>query len=125
MTTPLRALALVCSLKPSPADSSTHLIASQVLQALAEHDVSGEVVRVVDHDVRPGVEKDMGDGDAWPAIREKLVAAPLIAAFLVLGFLPNLALNVINPAVDKTLSHVQQAIPNLNPAGTVAEGSSK
>jgi NADH-quinone oxidoreductase subunit M len=57
--------------------------------------------------------------------REKLVAAPLIAAFIVLGVLPNLALNVINPAVDKTLSHVQQAVPTLNPAGTVAEGSSK
>jgi NADH-quinone oxidoreductase subunit M len=57
--------------------------------------------------------------------RDKLVAAPLIAAFIVLGVLPNIALNVINPAVDKTLSHVQQAIPNLNPAGTVAEGSSK
>ena len=57
--------------------------------------------------------------------RDKLVAAPLIAAFIVLGFLPNLALNVINPAVDKTLSHVQQAVPTLNPAGTVAEGSSK
>ena len=39
MTTPLRALALVCSLKPSPAASSTHLIASQVLEQLAEHDV--------------------------------------------------------------------------------------
>ncbi|HET9632171.1 MAG TPA: NADH-quinone oxidoreductase subunit M [Terrabacter sp.] len=57
--------------------------------------------------------------------REKLVAAPLIAAFLVLGFVPNLALNVINPAVDRTLSYVQHAIPNLNTTGTVAEGSSK
>ena len=57
--------------------------------------------------------------------RDKLVAAPLIAALLLLGFLPNIALNVINPAVDKTLSHVQEAIPSLNPAGTVAEGSTK
>ncbi len=57
--------------------------------------------------------------------REKLVAAPLIVAFVVLGFLPNLALNVINPAVDKTLSHVEAKIPQLNPAGTVAERSSK
>ena len=78
MTTPLRALALVCSLKPSPAESSTHLIASQVLEALAEHDVSGEIVRVVDHDVKPGVEKDMGDGDEWPAIREKALAADIL-----------------------------------------------
>ncbi|WP_404393536.1 NADH-quinone oxidoreductase subunit M [Humibacillus xanthopallidus] len=57
--------------------------------------------------------------------RDKIVAAPLIAAFVVLGVLPNLALNVINPAVDKTLSYVQQSNPQLNPAGTVAEGSSK
>ena len=78
MTTPLRALALVCSLKPSPAESSTHLIASQVLEQLAEHDVIGELVRVVDHDVKPGVEKDMGDGDAWPAIRDKVLAADVL-----------------------------------------------
>ena len=78
MTTPLRALALVCSLKPSPAESSTHLIASQVLEALREHDVSGELVRVVDHDVKPGVDKDMGDGDAWPAIRDKVLAADVL-----------------------------------------------
>lgn len=57
--------------------------------------------------------------------REKLVAAPLIAAFLILGFVPNLALNVINPAVDRTLSYVQHAVPSLNTTGTVAEGSSK
>ncbi len=57
--------------------------------------------------------------------RDKLVATPLIAALILLGVLPNLALNVINPAVDKTLAHVQQANPQLNPAGTVAEGSSK
>ena len=78
MTTPLRALALVCSLKPSPAESSSDLIARQVLEQLAEHDVTGEVVRLVDHDVKPGVEKDMGDGDAWPAIREKVLAADIL-----------------------------------------------
>ena len=78
MTTPLRALALVCSLKPSPADSSSDLLASQVLAALAEHGATGEAVRVVDHDVKPGVETDMGDGDAWPALREKVLAADVL-----------------------------------------------
>ena len=78
MTTPLRALALVCSLKPSPADSSSDLIARQVLAALADDDVTGEVVRVVDHDVKPGVEKDMGDGDQWPALREKVLASDVL-----------------------------------------------
>jgi multimeric flavodoxin WrbA len=78
MTTPLRALALVCSLKPSPAPSSSDLIARQVLEQLAQHDVTGEVVRVVDHDVKPGVDKDMGEGDAWPTIRQKVLAADVL-----------------------------------------------
>jgi multimeric flavodoxin WrbA len=78
MTTPLRALALVCSLKASPAPSSSDLIARQVLEQLAEHDVTGETLRIVDHDVKPGVEKDMGAGDAWPAIREKVLAADIV-----------------------------------------------
>ena len=76
--TPLRALALVCSLKPSPAPSSSELIARQVLAEMGKHGVTGNVVRVVDHDVKPGVEADMGDGDAWPAIREQLMAADIL-----------------------------------------------
>ena len=80
MTEPasLRALALVCSLKPTPAPSSSEKLAGQVLDALGKHGVSGETVRVVDHDVRAGVEVDMGEGDAWPAIREKLLAADIL-----------------------------------------------
>jgi multimeric flavodoxin WrbA len=77
MTT-LRALVLCCSLKPSPAPSSSEVIGREVLDALAEHDVSGELVRVVDHDVKFGVEVDMGDGDAWPSIREKVLAADIL-----------------------------------------------
>ena len=74
----LTALALVCTLKPSPAPSSTDLIASQVLAALAEHGVTGSSVRVVDHDVRPGVDRDMGDGDAWPGIRQQVLGADIL-----------------------------------------------
>jgi multimeric flavodoxin WrbA len=74
----LSAVALVCTLKPSPADSSSVLLGQQVLDALAEHDVSGELVRVVDHDVRFGVSTDEGDGDAWPSIREKMLAADVL-----------------------------------------------
>jgi multimeric flavodoxin WrbA len=75
---PLRALALVCSLKPTPAPSSSDKLAGEVLDALAEHGVTAEIVRVVDHDVKPGVEADMGEGDAWPAIREKVLAADIM-----------------------------------------------
>lgn len=74
----LRAIALNCSLKPSPAASSSELLAQQVLEALAPYDVEGEIVRVVDFDVKPGVEADMGDGDEWPGIRDKVFAADIL-----------------------------------------------
>ena len=77
----LHALALSCTLKRSPAPSSTDLLLEQVLGALAEHDVTGELVRVVDHEVHPGVTSDEGEGDEWPALRTKVLDADI----LVLG----------------------------------------
>jgi multimeric flavodoxin WrbA len=74
----LHAIALNCTLKPSPAASSSELLGQQVLDALAPYDVRGEMVRVVDFDVRPGVEADMGDGDEWPGIRDKVLAADIL-----------------------------------------------
>lgn len=74
----LTALALACTLKPSPEDSSSVKIAQEVLDALAEHDVSGELVRIVDHGVRFGVGTDEGDGDGWPEIREQMLAADIL-----------------------------------------------
>jgi len=75
----LTALVLSCTLKPSPAPSSSQLLGERIVEALADHDVTGEVVRVVDHDVRFGVSTDEGDGDGWPAIRAKLLAADILA----------------------------------------------
>jgi multimeric flavodoxin WrbA len=74
----IRALALNCTLTPSPGTSSTELLAGQVLAAMAERGVEGEQLRVVDFDVKPGVEADMGDGDAWPGIRSKILAADIL-----------------------------------------------
>jgi multimeric flavodoxin WrbA len=78
MSAPLTALALVCTLTPSPEPSSSELLATQVLDELRAHDVSGSLVRVVDHDVQPGVELDMGAGDVWPGIRYRLLAADIL-----------------------------------------------
>ncbi|MFE4861151.1 flavodoxin family protein [Streptomyces sp. NPDC056670] len=75
---PLRAVALVCSLRPSPARSSSQLLAEQTLTALAEHGVAGEAIRVADHDVKPGVETNMGEGDAWPAMRDKILSSDIL-----------------------------------------------
>ncbi|GEP37272.1 hypothetical protein NPS01_09350 [Nocardioides psychrotolerans] len=73
----LNALVLNCTLKKSPAASSSELLATELVAALAQHDVESEIVRVVDHDVRFGVSTDEGDGDGWPAIRAKMLAADI------------------------------------------------
>ena len=78
MTTSLKALAISCTLKASPADSSTDLLAAQVLDALAEHGVTGELVRAADNVISPGVEADMGGDDEWPALRAKVLAADIL-----------------------------------------------
>lgn len=73
----LRAVAFNCSLKPSLAESSLDQMLDILSSALADHGVQTEVVRVVDHDVRPGVDLDMGGGDAWPALRDKVLQADI------------------------------------------------
>jgi multimeric flavodoxin WrbA len=74
----MRAVVLSCTLKPSPAASNTEALARVVVDALAGDGVESELVRVVDHEVKPGVESDMGDGDEWPGIRAKLLSAEIL-----------------------------------------------
>ncbi len=77
----MRALALNCTLKASPAPSSCELLLTQVLDELRGLGVEGQMRRVADHHVPPGVESDLGDGDEWPELRR----AVLDADILVLG----------------------------------------
>jgi multimeric flavodoxin WrbA len=105
----LRVLALTCTLKPSPAKSSSDLIARQLLDLFAERGVTGEVVRVVDHNVRPGVEADMGEGDAWPGIRRKVAGADilLIATPTWVGHMSSVAQRVLE-RLDAELSETDE-----------------
>lgn len=41
-------------------------------------DVGGDSIRLVDYDVRPGVETDVRDGDQWPEIRRSIVSADIL-----------------------------------------------
>jgi multimeric flavodoxin WrbA len=75
--TALRAFALNCTLKPSPADSSCELLLTQVLNQLSTHGVEGQIVRVSDNDIKPGVTSDEGAGDDWPGLREQILAADI------------------------------------------------
>jgi multimeric flavodoxin WrbA len=75
----LTALAINCSLKASgdKEKSSTDKIIADLLSALKPHGVKGEVIRALDHDIKPGVLSDMGKGDDWPKLRAKIVAADI------------------------------------------------
>jgi multimeric flavodoxin WrbA len=53
-------------------------MASQILMELEGLGVPGSSLRVVDFDVKPGVEKDMGEGDEWPHIRQQVLEADII-----------------------------------------------
>jgi multimeric flavodoxin WrbA len=75
---PLTAVALVCSLKRSPAESSSALMAEHVCEQLRSHGVKTDTLRCVDYAIAPGVEADMGDGDEWPKIRERLLDADIL-----------------------------------------------
>lgn len=78
LTDRLRALVLCCTLKPSPSRSSSELLGMRVLEALRDHDVAGELVRIVDQQVSFGVSADEGDGDAWPGIRRQMLDADIL-----------------------------------------------
>lgn len=73
----LTAVAFNCTLKPSPAPSSCGLLLSHFVDEFAKRNVSCEIVRVADADVRPGVSSDEGDGDEWPALRRKVLDADI------------------------------------------------
>ncbi|MGV0642820.1 flavodoxin family protein [Mycolicibacterium sp. XJ879] len=75
---PLTAVAVVCSLKPSPAPSSSELMAQHICEQLRGAGVQTEILRAVDYAISPGVAADMGDGDQWPQIRHKLIDADIM-----------------------------------------------
>lgn len=74
----LSALVLNCTLKPAPTASSSERLGQEVLDAFAERGVSGEQVRVVDERVSFGVQVDEGDGDGWPALRQRVLDSDIL-----------------------------------------------
>jgi len=74
----LTAIALNCTLK-AEGESSTDAMIAVLGDAFAKHHVTlTETIRVVGSGVKFGVSSDEGDGDGWPAIREKILAADIL-----------------------------------------------
>lgn len=74
----LQALVLNCTLKKSPEPSNTHALASVLITSMEADGVEVETVRVVDLAIAPGVTSDEGDGDEWPGVHEKILAADIL-----------------------------------------------
>lgn len=106
----IRALALNCTLTKSPEPSSTELLTTQILQALADLGAQTAQVRVIDENVAPGVEKDMGAGDGWPGIRKQILASDIVVICtpIWMGHMSSVAQGVLE-RLDAELSETDDA----------------
>ncbi|BBC72415.1 flavodoxin [Altererythrobacter sp. B11] len=74
------AIAINCTLKTSGGEaSSTDAMIGVLRKAFAKHHVAiAETLRIADYNVLPGVTSDEGEGDDWPALREKILAHDIL-----------------------------------------------
>ena len=65
-----------------------------------------------------GPKPSFAEGEAPPdlSIREKVVVVPILLSFVVLGFFPKPVLDLLNPAVERTLTYVGATDPTPNNA---------
>src|SRR3546814_4992988 len=76
----LRAQPINCTLKrssdePSSTDKMIWLIANALKDKAVE---IAPTIRIVDHNVLPGVTSDEGEGDDWPKLRAQILAAGIL-----------------------------------------------
>ncbi|NEU08028.1 flavodoxin family protein [Flavihumibacter sp. R14] len=73
----MKALILTCTLKKQGL-SNTQTLSEFFMEKLTGHDVECEMIRLVDRNILPGTYSDMGEGDDWPAILEKIKASEIV-----------------------------------------------
>lgn len=74
----MKALIINCTLKKSPQTSNTEALAKILGDELENRDVQCSYIRSVDENILPGSSSDEGEGDAWPAIREKVLGSEIL-----------------------------------------------
>ncbi len=58
--------------------SHTEVLSELVIEQLSEYNVKSEIVRLADYNIKPGTRLNMGKGDEWPEIAQKILAADII-----------------------------------------------
>lgn len=109
MENTIKATALVCTLNPSPKESSSEILAKEVLDEMKKLGVKSQLFRVVDHNVSFGVKTDMGDGDEWPTLRRAILDSDilLIATPIWMGQ-PSSVAKVVLERLDAELSETDE-----------------
>ncbi|HEY0326502.1 MAG TPA: NAD(P)H-dependent oxidoreductase [Allosphingosinicella sp.] len=76
----LTAIALNCTLKASDGESSsTDKMIGLLVSELKKQGVDfAGTIRVADYNVKPGVTSDEGEGDDWPELRRRILAADIL-----------------------------------------------
>lgn len=95
----VKAIAINATLKASSGEpSSTDKMIDLVKDALATRGTEWlGTIRLADHDIKPGVTSDEGEGDAWPALREQILEADILVfgTPIWMGQLPSTAKRVL------------------------------
>ena len=73
----MKATILLGTLKTSGL-SNTETLSEFLADRLRRAGVEAEIVKLVDHAILPGTYSDMGEGDDWPPILEKLLSSQII-----------------------------------------------
>src|SRR5258708_29885551 len=82
----LKAVLLNCTLKKSSEVSHTEALMNIVVGHLHDQGVETELIRPVDFNIPFGVESDLGDGDEWPQILDKILAADILIMGMSIWF---------------------------------------
>lgn len=95
----LTAIALNCSLKGSGGEpSSTDSMIGLIVSELKKRGIGfAGTIRLADHEVKPGVSSDEGEGDEWPELRRRILESDILifGTPIWLGQMSSLAKRVV------------------------------
>ncbi len=123
----LKALFLNTSLKKSNEESNTEALFNEAKKVYEKEGVEVEVLRLADYNVPVGIADDLGEGDEWPGILQKILNADIfiLGSPVWLGEKSSLAkktLERLNGSSGQTNDKGQEIFYNLV-AGTVVTGN--
>lgn len=126
--TELKAVILNASFKTSEEEpSNTEALSNELTEIFDKKGVAHETVRLADYSIKYGVSDDLGEGDEWPEIFEKIKEADILVLATPVwagekSSLAKLAIERINGGASIT-NEKGQSIYYNKVAGTVVTGN--